>query len=73
SGIRPRPAGRDPSVGWVPGQPRLYLASGGYKIGLGIAHLVGKGAVAEIARRETLHPIPQDFRPTIPEPGASGN
>ncbi|MEM7237199.1 MAG: FAD-dependent oxidoreductase [Pseudomonadota bacterium] len=67
AGVRPRPAGRDPTVGWVPGQPRLYLASGGYKIGLGIAHLVGRGAIAQITDQRARYPIPADFAP-VPEP-----
>ncbi|MBY8975047.1 FAD-binding oxidoreductase [Rhodobacteraceae bacterium NNCM2] len=64
AGIRPKPPGREPTIGRVPGARRLYLATGGYKIGLGIAHLVGRGVAAELAGIETDFPIPEDFAVT---------
>ena len=45
AGIRPRAAGRDPVVGALPGAPRLVVASGGFKITLGIAHKMADAAL----------------------------
>ena len=63
AGIRPKAPGREPMIGGVPGHPRLWMATGGYKIGLGIAHLAGRGLAARIAGIETAHPLPEDFSP----------
>lgn len=41
AGIRPKARRRDPMLGPVPGHPGLFLASGAFKIGFGIAHKVG--------------------------------
>ena len=43
--VRPRPAGRDPVVGPLPGMPRVILCTGGYKITLGIAHRMADAAL----------------------------
>ncbi|MEM9145526.1 MAG: FAD-dependent oxidoreductase [Pseudomonadota bacterium] len=42
AGIRPRAPRAGPLVGPVPGRPGLWLATGGYKIGFALAHLVGE-------------------------------
>jgi len=39
---RPKARRRDPMLGPVPGQPGLYVALGGFKIGFGLAPLVGE-------------------------------
>ncbi len=46
AGIRPRAAGRDPVIGPLPGAPRVIMASGGFKITLGIAHRMADAALA---------------------------
>ncbi|MEO1159886.1 MAG: FAD-dependent oxidoreductase [Pseudomonadota bacterium] len=46
AGIRPRAAGRDPVIGPLPGAPRIIMASGGFKITLGIAHRMADAALA---------------------------
>ncbi|MEM8792288.1 MAG: FAD-binding oxidoreductase [Pseudomonadota bacterium] len=66
AGIRPKPPGREPTIGPVPGAERLYLASGGYKIGLGIGHLVGRALAADLAGVSAEHLLPADF---APQPG----
>ncbi len=45
AGIRPRAAGRDPVVGVLPDAPRIVVASGGFKITLGIAHKMAEAAL----------------------------
>lgn len=63
AGIRPRPPGREPLVGAVPGQRGLWLATGGFRIGLGIAHAVGDALVADIVGERAAIPLPESFRP----------
>ncbi len=45
AGVRPKAAKRDPMVGFLPGSKSLFAATGGFKIGFGIAH-----AIAEVSR-----------------------
>lgn len=45
AGVRPRAAGRDPVVGSMPGVPNTIVASGGFKITLGIAHRMADAAL----------------------------
>lgn len=45
AGVRPRAAGRDPIVGPLPDVPRTIVASGGFKITLGIAHKMADAAL----------------------------
>ncbi|WP_158285695.1 NAD(P)/FAD-dependent oxidoreductase [Pseudohoeflea suaedae] len=46
--LRPRPAGRDPMLGQVPGCPNVYAVAGGYKITFGIAHYMADAVLASI-------------------------
>lgn len=46
AGIRPRAAGRDPIVGRLPNAPQVIVASGGFRITLGIAHKMADAALA---------------------------
>lgn len=71
AGIRPKAPGREPMIGPVPGHPTLWMATGGYKIGLGIAHHAGQALAAAIAGAATDHPLPPDFAPA--EPPAAPN
>ncbi len=45
AGVRPRAAGRDPVVGLMPGAPNTIVATGGFKITLGIAHKMADAAL----------------------------
>ncbi|MEM9472414.1 MAG: FAD-dependent oxidoreductase [Pseudomonadota bacterium] len=45
-GVRPRAVGRDPVIGALPDTPRIIVASGGFKITLGIAHRMADAALA---------------------------
>ncbi|MEM6441388.1 MAG: FAD-dependent oxidoreductase [Pseudomonadota bacterium] len=47
AGLRPRLATRKPLIGPVPRRPGLYIAAGGFKIGLALAPLLGE-ALADI-------------------------
>lgn len=46
AGLRPRAAGVDPMIGMLPGPGRVMVATGGYKITLGIAHRMAGVALA---------------------------
>ena len=61
AGIRPRAAGRQPVVGALAHDPRLIMATGGFKITLGIAHCMADAVVA-VARGEAPE-VPPGFAP----------
>ena len=69
AGIRPKPPGREPVVGPVPGMPGIWLAGGGFKIGFGIAHAVGEAIVAAITGHPAPIPVPDTFTPACHIPG----
>lgn len=62
AGLRPRPAGRDPMLGRLPGFNHLSAIAGGYKISFGIAHRMADALLAEIGAG-TGPAIPPSFRP----------
>ena len=51
AGIRPRAAGRDPVLGRLPGAPKTIVASGGFRITLGIAHKMADAVLALVQDR----------------------
>jgi glycine oxidase len=61
AGIRPRAAARQPMVGPIPGNERIIMATGGFKITLGIAHRMAD-AVVGFANGETPD-LPPGFTP----------
>lgn len=63
AGLRPKPPGRMPVAGPLPGHPGLWIAGGGFRIGLGIAHAVADALVAEMVGAAPLIPLPPEFRP----------
>ncbi|MEM8698651.1 MAG: FAD-dependent oxidoreductase [Pseudomonadota bacterium] len=63
SGIRPKGPRPEPVVGPLPGQKEIWIASGGYKIGLGIAHHVAKALIGAIAGDPQAPPLPPEFAP----------
>ncbi len=63
AGIRPRCNKRDALVGRLPGFQRTYVATGGFKISYGIAHLVAGALVADLCNRLPDVPLPASYRP----------
>ena len=63
AGVRPKPPGREPVAGPVPGLNGVWVAGGGFKIGFGIAHAVGDAVVAGILRRAPALALPESFAP----------
>lgn len=63
SGIRPRAVGRDPLVGCLNHADRVWVATGGYKITLGIAHLLAAALVGPITAGEGPITLPKSFSP----------
>ena len=61
AGIRPRAHSRSPLLGAWPGRPGHYIANGGFKIGFGIAPLVGQ-VMADLIL-DGADTIPADFLP----------
>lgn len=64
AGLRPKAPGGHPLVGPLPGAPGVILATGGYKIGIGIAHLVAEAVLAQILGTAPAHPLPPDTAPS---------
>jgi glycine oxidase len=62
AGVRPRAAGRDPLVGPINGTSRIFVATGGFKISFGIAHLMAKAVVMQ-AKGEAPQFLPESFLP----------
>lgn len=60
AGLRPRAKSRAPMLGPWPGRPGHYIANGGFKIGFGIAPMVGKTMAALVLDSEDR--IPEGFR-----------
>ncbi len=66
AGIRPRPPGAGPLVGPLPDRPEILLATGGYKIGLALAHVIGPAVAAEILGATPAAPhLPPSTRPDV--------
>ncbi len=61
TGTRPRAASRAPLLGPYPGRPGHYIANGGFKIGLGLAPLVGE-VMADLMLA-AINRIPDEFSP----------
>lgn len=62
AGIRPRCHSRDPLIGLLPQKNRTYVATGGYKISFGIAHLIADALIADMTGGEVKTPLPETFR-----------
>jgi len=61
AGVRPRAHSRSPLLGAWPGRPGHFIANGGFKIGFGIAPLVGQ-VMADLIL-DGRDNIPLDFHP----------
>lgn len=61
AGVRPKTRARDPILGRLAPDATLWVASGGFKIGLGVAHL----AAAALIDRLTDAPQPTPLPPTF--------
>ena len=53
AGLRPKAAGREPMVGRHPDHDRLFVLTGGFKVSFGLAHVLARIVVDEIAGRPT--------------------
>ena len=60
AGLRPRARTRAPMLGHWPDRPGHYIANGGFKIGFGIAPMVGAKVMADLVL-EAQDAIPQGF------------
>ncbi|MFO7919244.1 MAG: FAD-binding oxidoreductase [Nioella sp.] len=60
AGLRPRARSRAPMLGPYPGRPGQFIANGGFKIGFGMAPIVGE-LMAELIL-DGVNRIPESFR-----------
>ena len=63
AGLRPKSLARDPIVGRLAPESPIYVATGGYKITLGIAHRVARDLVEAIRRDGEPEELPASFAP----------
>lgn len=63
AGVRPQAKGRDPLLGALPEHDWLYVATGGFKISFGIAHLMAQSVLGAICDDDTARSIPDPFLP----------
>ncbi len=63
AGVRPQAKGRDPLVGCVPDHDWLYVATGGFKISFGIAHLMAQSVLGTLCNDDQARSIPTEFSP----------
>ncbi|WP_036220992.1 NAD(P)/FAD-dependent oxidoreductase [Maritalea myrionectae] len=63
AGVRPQAQGRDPLLGVIPQHDWLYVATGGFKISFGIAHLMAQSVLGALCGDETAPSIPKEFTP----------
>jgi glycine/D-amino acid oxidase-like deaminating enzyme len=49
AGLRPRAIGRRPMAGPIPGAPGLWTATGGFKIGFALAHVIARALAEELS------------------------
>lgn len=68
AGVRPRARSRAPMLGAHPLEPGAYIANGGFKIGFGMAPMVGEVMAKLIL--EGTDDIPPGFKPEASLPGA---
>jgi len=61
AGVRPRAKRRDPMIGLIDGTDSLYVATGGFKIGLGIAHMIAISVASMIIQKQNSIVIPESF------------
>ena len=68
AGIRSKAKTREPLVGSIPDHPNMIIASGGFKITFGIAHLMAEAAIGDAIGKPSKN-WPDDFKPRpIPSP-----
>ncbi|MFY0611021.1 MAG: FAD-binding oxidoreductase [Hyphomicrobiaceae bacterium] len=78
AGVRPQSAARDPIVGQLLPDCPIYIASGGFKITLGIAHAAAQRLVDGIVHNREPIGLPASFAPAVhvataqPQPAPHG-
>lgn len=61
AGIRPKATKRDPMVGFMPNSKSVFVATGGFKIGFGLAYDIAQVSVERIAGLDVTIPLPASF------------
>ena len=65
AGVRPQSAARDPIVGQLLPDTPIYIASGGFKITLGIAHTAAQRLIDGIVHGHAPSGLPASFDPAV--------
>lgn len=61
AGVRPRCTAKDPIVGCIDQDNEIHIATGGFKITLGIAHRMARRLVEELTGAETKTVVPETY------------
>ena len=48
-------------VGFLPGSSSIYIATGGFKIGFGLAHAIAQVSVERLAKLPSTLKLPESF------------
>ncbi len=61
AGIRPKSSAKDPMVGKVSPDSRVYMATGGFKISFGIAHRLAEYVVSDLVQKQIKIALPKSY------------
>ncbi len=61
AGIRPKATKRDPMIGFLPDSKSIFAATGGFKIGFGLAHALAQVSMERIANLQPTLKLPASF------------
>ncbi len=65
AGVRPQSAARDPIIGQLVPETPIYIASGGFKITLGIAHTAAQRLIDGMIEDRSPTGLPASFAPAV--------
>jgi glycine/D-amino acid oxidase-like deaminating enzyme len=65
AGVRPQSSARDPIAGQLLPECPIHIATGGFKITLGIAHMVADSLIAGLVRGRPASGMPATFSPEV--------
>lgn len=63
AGLRPKAIGRDPMVGRLPGNARVSVLTGGFKVSFGLAHRLADALIGALAAADGKTGLPAQFSP----------
>lgn len=62
AGVRPRAAAKDPVVGCLDPEQKLFVLTGGYKVSFGIAHRLAAALIEDLSGQTDTTGLPETYR-----------